>query len=84
LYSFARKIVHIVNQLIFLYLLLSLIKSDLISHMRINQTSIPHKVDINILLSNVRKKEKAKKKESVVFLSLIGSVVVISGIIASF
>jgi hypothetical protein len=51
--------------------------------MRLNQSSIPHKVDINILLSKVRKKEKAKKKEDVVFLGLIGSVVVISGIIAS-
>ena len=44
----------------------------------------PNKVNINTLLSNVRKKEEAKKKESLVFISLVGSVVVISGIIASF
>tara|TARA_B110000438_G_C15475815_1_gene505142 strand:- start:135 stop:356 length:222 start_codon:yes stop_codon:yes gene_type:complete len=41
------------------------------------------RVDINQLLSKVREKEKKEKKENFVFLSLIGSVVVITGIIAS-
>tara|TARA_B110000438_G_C15323573_1_gene440575 strand:+ start:334 stop:555 length:222 start_codon:yes stop_codon:yes gene_type:complete len=41
------------------------------------------RVDINQLLSKVREKEKKQKKENFVFLSLIGSVVVITGIIAS-
>ena len=41
------------------------------------------KVDINDLLSRVRDEKKKERKENLLFLSLIGSVVVITGIIAS-
>ena len=41
------------------------------------------KVDINHLLSRVRDEKKRERKENLLFLSLIGSVVVITGIIAS-
>ena len=42
------------------------------------------KVDINILLDKVRAEKKKEKKENIIFLSLISSVILITGIIASF
>ncbi len=44
---------------------------------------IPGRVDIKDLMSKVREKKKKQKKENLIFLGLIGSVVVITGIIAS-
>ena len=41
------------------------------------------KVDINDLLSKVREEKKKERKENILFLGLIGSVIVITGIIAS-
>lgn len=41
------------------------------------------RVDINKLLANVRLKEKKEKQESFVFFSLIGSIVIVAGVIAS-
>ena len=41
------------------------------------------KVDINILLNRVRHEKKKERKENLLFLGLIGSVIVITGIIAS-
>ena len=41
------------------------------------------KVDINDLLSRVRDEKKKERKENLLFLSLIASVIVITGIIAS-
>ena len=40
------------------------------------------KVDINDLLSRVRDEKKKERKENLLFLGLIGSVIVITGIIA--
>ena len=42
-----------------------------------------HKVDINILLNRVRGEEKRERKENILFLSLIASVIIVTGIIAS-
>ena len=42
------------------------------------------KVDINNLLSKVRKEKNKEKKENLIFLGLICGVVVVTGIIASF
>ena len=42
------------------------------------------KVDINILMDKVREEKKREKKENLIFLSLIASVVLITGAIASF
>ena len=41
------------------------------------------KVDINDLLTRVRDEKKKERKENLLFLGLIGSVIVITGIIAS-
>tara|TARA_B100001769_G_scaffold223451_1_gene184133 strand:- start:152 stop:373 length:222 start_codon:yes stop_codon:yes gene_type:complete len=41
------------------------------------------KVDINVLMDRVREEKKKEKKENIIFLSLIGSVIVITGVIAS-
>ena len=41
------------------------------------------KVDINILLNRVRGEEKKERKENLLFLSLIASVIIVTGIIAS-
>ena len=41
------------------------------------------KVDINILLNRVRHEKKKERKENLLFLGLIGSVIVVTGIIAS-
>ena len=42
-----------------------------------------NRVDINDLMARVRDDEKKQKKENIVFFSLIATVVVITGIIAS-
>ena len=41
------------------------------------------KVDINILLNRVRHEKKRERKENLLFLCLIGSVILVTGIIAS-
>ena len=41
------------------------------------------KVDINILLNRVRHEKKKERKENILFLGLIGSVIIVTGIIAS-
>ena len=42
------------------------------------------KVDINILLEKVRAEKRKEKKENIIFLSLISSVILITAFIASF
>ncbi len=42
------------------------------------------KVDINILMDKVREEKKKEKKENLIFISLIASVVLVTGAIASF
>ena len=43
-----------------------------------------NRVNINHLMSKVRDEEKKQRKENLIFFSLIGSVIIITGIIASF
>ena len=53
----------------------------------LNKTPIARslrKVDINSLLSKIRKEKNKKQKENYIFLSLICGVVAVTGIIASF
>lgn len=49
----------------------------------IKDKKLTHRVDINTLMSKVRFEEKKKKKENIVFLGLVSSVVIITGVIAS-
>ena len=48
-----------------------------------NKVNHQQKVDINILLNRVRHEKKKERKENLLFLGLIGSVIVVTGIIAS-
>ena len=48
-----------------------------------NKVNNKQKVDINILLNRVRHEKKRERKENLLFLGLIGSVIVVTGIIAS-
>lgn len=48
-----------------------------------NKINRQQKVDINILLNRVRHEKKRERKENLLFLGLIGSVIVVTGIIAS-
>ena len=48
-----------------------------------NSNSSGRRVDINDLLSRARDDEKKQKKENLVFFSLVASVIVITGIVAS-
>ena len=41
------------------------------------------KVDINVLMDRVRDEKKKEKKENLIFLSLVASVILITGVIAS-
>jgi len=50
---------------------------------KITRDTYPCKVDINALLSRIREEKKKKNKENIVFVSLISSVLVVTGIIAS-
>ena len=47
------------------------------------KSSETQKVDINILMDRVREEKKKEKKENLIFLSLIASVIVVTGVIAS-
>ncbi|SVC95710.1 uncharacterized protein METZ01_LOCUS348564 [marine metagenome] len=59
-------------------------REDQVNYNKINNSnSSNRRVDINDLLSRVRDDEKKQKKENLVFFSLIASVIVITGIIAS-
>ena len=58
------------------------IKNHLETHFENKQNSKP-KVDINQLLNRVRDEKKKERKENLLLLSLVGSVIVITGIIAS-
>ena len=53
--------------------------------MKVNEYSTKNsaRVNINNLMSKVREDHKKKRKENLIFISLIGSIVVITGIIAS-
>ena len=48
-----------------------------------SRKSDTHKVDINILMDRVREEKKKEKKENIIFLSLIASAILITGVIAS-
>ena len=48
-----------------------------------SQTENSRRVNINNLMSKVRADYRRQKKENLVFVGLIGSVVIITGIIAS-
>ena len=48
-----------------------------------SRKSVTHKVDINVLMDRVREEKKKEKKENIIFLSLIASVILITGVIAS-
>tara|TARA_B100000029_G_C17363285_1_gene883327 strand:+ start:446 stop:673 length:228 start_codon:yes stop_codon:yes gene_type:complete len=49
-----------------------------------NNVKISNRVNINHLLSKVREEEKRQKKENLIFFGLISSVIIVTGIIASF
>ena len=49
-----------------------------------NQKKKNVKVDINLLMDKVREEKKKEKKENLIFVSLIASVILITGAIASF
>ena len=57
--------------------------NDLRMKVNKSQTKNSRRVNINNLMSKVRADYKKRKKENLVFLGLIGSVVVVTGIIAS-
>ena len=60
------------------------IKMPNLNYRRVNRKrSSNTKVDINDFMTRVREIEKKQKKENLVFFSLIASVIVITGIIAS-
>ena len=48
-----------------------------------NKQNSKPKVDINQLLNRVRDEKKKERKENLLLLSLVGSVIVITGVIAS-
>ena len=57
---------------------------DRVNYSKVNRVNgRTNRVDINDLMSRVRDDEKKQKKENIVFFSLIASVIVITGIIAS-
>ena len=59
-------------------------RGDQVNYNKINSNSSSNnRVNINDLISRVRDDEKKQKKENLVFFSLIASVIVITGIIAS-
>ena len=57
--------------------------NSLKNHTEPQKINRQQKVDINILLNKVRYEKKRERKENLLFLSLIGSVIIVTGIIAS-
>ena len=57
--------------------------NSLENHTEPSKVKQQQKVDINILLNRVRHEKKRERKENLLFLGLIGSVIVVTGIIAS-
>ena len=49
-----------------------------------NTSKASNRVNINNLMSKVREEEKKQRKENLIFFGLIGSVIIVTGIIASF
>ena len=49
----------------------------------LKNSSRKQRVDINILLNNVRMAQKKEKMESTIFFSLVGAVIVVIGVIIS-
>ena len=47
-------------------------------------SKVSNRVNINHLMSKVRDEEKKQRKENLIFFGLIGSVIIITGVIASF
>jgi len=63
---------------------LKYMSGDQVNYSKINNVNTrANRVDINDLMSRVREDEKKQKKENLVFFSLIATVIVITGIIAS-
>tara|TARA_B100000959_G_scaffold187170_1_gene195752 strand:- start:630 stop:833 length:204 start_codon:yes stop_codon:yes gene_type:complete len=63
---------------------LKYMSGDQVNYSKINNVNTrANRVDINDLMSRVREDEKKQKKENIVFFSLIATVIVITGIIAS-
>ena len=57
---------------------------DQVNYSKISNGSRSNRrVDINDLLSRARNDEKKQRKENLVFFSLVASVIVITGIVAS-
>ena len=54
-----------------------------VDELKVSNNKETRKVDINILMDRVREEKKKEKKENLIFLSLIGSVILITGVIAS-
>ncbi len=62
----------------------NIMSGDQVHYSKLNNANTRNnRVDINDLMSRVRDDEKKQKKENLVFFSLIASVIVITGIIAS-
>ena len=49
----------------------------------LKNSSKKKRVDINVLLNNVRSAQKKEKMESTIFFSLVGAVIVVIGVIIS-
>ena len=54
-----------------------------VDELKVSNNKETHKVDINILMDRVREEKKKEKKENIIFLSLIASAILITGVIAS-
>jgi len=58
--------------------------SELNVNTNLKKENFNSKVDINVLMDRVRAEKKKEKKENLIFLGVIASVIVITGAIASF
>ena len=54
-----------------------------VDELKVSNNKETRKVDINILMDRVREEKKKEKKENIIFLSLIASAILITGVIAS-
>tara|TARA_B100001175_G_scaffold268302_1_gene239639 strand:- start:1188 stop:1406 length:219 start_codon:yes stop_codon:yes gene_type:complete len=49
----------------------------------LKDSSTQKRVDINVLLNNVRSAQKKEKRESTIFFGLVAAIIVVTGIIVS-